>query len=104
MHRLPRQIVSPNPTAADGGVTWKLSKRIMEVETWLIEGTVVALGNGTLLQYFRTTTGYIWSSTSEDGHAWSPAAPVHLPNPNSKVNMIVRLIPNKPTTLKARDG
>eukprot|EP00232_Nephroselmis_pyriformis_P019696 CAMPEP_0182886728 /NCGR_PEP_ID=MMETSP0034_2-20130328/20396_1 /TAXON_ID=156128 /ORGANISM="Nephroselmis pyriformis, Strain CCMP717" /LENGTH=636 /DNA_ID=CAMNT_0025020067 /DNA_START=110 /DNA_END=2016 /DNA_ORIENTATION=- len=72
----------------DGGVTWKTSKRLHDVETWLIEGTVVAMTNGTLLQYFRTTTGYIWSSTSEDGHAWAPAAPAHLPNPNSKVNMI----------------
>jgi len=79
--------------SSNRGKTWRKSAQVkMEEEyglNWLIEGTAVQLENGTLFQMFRTKTGGIFGSMSNDGGAhWTQAKPVGLPNPNSKVNMI----------------
>jgi len=58
--------------------------------TWLIEGTVVPLDQGQLLQLFRTEAGNVYKSVSQDGGAsWSAPKATELPNPNSKVSAIV---------------
>lgn len=55
--------------------------------TWLIEGAMAnASDGGAWLQVFRTTTGQVYGSASyDDGQQWSPAVPLPVPNPNSKV-------------------
>jgi len=68
------------------GHTWTASQPIRADGTWLIEGTVVPLDGGELLQLFRTTRGHIYQSRSLDGGmTWSTPDRTGLPNPNSKV-------------------
>ena len=56
----------------------------------LLEGTIVELSNGKLMQFFRSTVGYIFMSTSTDsGRSWSMPMPTTLPNPNSKIHALV---------------
>jgi hypothetical protein len=79
--------------SSNGGKTWKKSAQVKMGEeyglNWLIEGSAVELANGTLLQLFRTHTGGLFSSTSNDGGIhWATAQPFGLPNPNSKANLI----------------
>ena len=54
--------------------------------TWLIEGAIARTGRSSWLQVFRTSVGFVYSSRSgDDGLSWTPAKPMHVRNPNSKV-------------------
>ena len=49
-------------------------------DTWLLENIAVHLGNGKLLQLFRSGAGAIFSSRSYDnGVTWSTPGPTALP-------------------------
>mmetsp|Transcript_40969 Transcript_40969/g.105974 ORF Transcript_40969/g.105974 Transcript_40969/m.105974 type:complete len:496 (+) Transcript_40969:513-2000(+) len=72
----------------DRGASWAVSAPIKANGTWLIEGTIVPLDKGALLQLFRSELGRIYQSRSFDGgHTWSEPEMTNqrLPNPNSKV-------------------
>lgn len=76
-------LVSPNQ-----GLSWKAHGNLTNPDTWLLENTAVHLGNGELLQLFRSGAGAIFSSRSYDnGATWSTPVPTALPNPNSKIHM-----------------
>ncbi|KAK3287896.1 hypothetical protein CYMTET_4629 [Cymbomonas tetramitiformis] len=74
----------------DRGATWDVSEDIIHLDTWLIEGTVVPISDGKILQMFRTSIGAVyWSKSSNGGRTWThPERSLHLPNPNSKINLI----------------
>jgi predicted neuraminidase len=56
----------------------------------LIEGTIVALDNGDLLQLFRTEVGFIYTARSSDnGATWSQPLRTRLPSNNSKLHALV---------------
>ena len=87
--------------SSDAGATWRPATTLLQnagglkktsnrkyKKTWLIEGTLAQLNNGTVLQLFRSAQGVMFSSLSEDqGDTWSPARPYTLPNPNSKFSL-----------------
>ena len=73
------------------GETWKVIDIGIDPSvqpTWLIEGAVASsIEESTWLQVFRTAAGSIYGSMSpDDGLHWSPARPLPLLNPNSKVS------------------
>jgi predicted neuraminidase len=70
--------------------SWTEQLSLSSNNTWLIEGTIVRYKERELVQFFRTATGKIYRSESDDGgSSWTSAAPIELPNPNSKINAIV---------------
>ena len=70
--------------------SWTEQLTLSSNNTWLIEGTIVRYKERELVQFFRTATGKIYRSESDDGGiSWTSAAPIELPNPNSKINAIV---------------
>jgi len=70
--------------------SWTEQLTLSSNNTWLIEGTIVRYKERELVQFFRTATGKIYRSESADGGiSWTSAAPIELPNPNSKINAIV---------------
>ena len=70
--------------------SWTEQLTLSSNNTWLIEGTIVRYKERELVQFFRTATGKIYRSESGDGGiSWTSAAPIELPNPNSKINAIV---------------
>ena len=87
--------------STDSGGTWRPSPSLLQnagglmktnnrkyKKTWLIEGTLAELNNGTVLQLFRSAQGVMFSSLSEDqGYTWAPARPYTLPNPNAKFSL-----------------
>ena len=75
------------------GETWRVVNISIEPSvqaTWLIEGALArGIEENTWLQVFRTTAGSIYGSMSpDDGLHWSPAGPLPLLNPNSKVRQV----------------
>jgi len=71
------------------GATWETSLAFYVEETWLIEGTIIELRNGSLLQMFRTDKKQLYSATSSNGgFFWSTPQPYGVPNPNAKVHML----------------
>mmetsp|Transcript_15113 Transcript_15113/g.32823 ORF Transcript_15113/g.32823 Transcript_15113/m.32823 type:complete len:364 (-) Transcript_15113:74-1165(-) len=72
----------------DGGASFQGSDVCLHNnETWLIENAVADSSAG-LVMVFRSTSGFIWESTSQNnGDTWTVAEPTTLPNPNSKVCM-----------------
>ncbi|KAK3261932.1 hypothetical protein CYMTET_29191 [Cymbomonas tetramitiformis] len=85
-------------TSVDAGARWKAVGRIEHAEKvtdgsprpdWLIEGSIVQLRNGSLLQLFRTNRGVAYSTLADPlGAHWEVPRPTTLQNPNSKVNVI----------------
>lgn len=72
-------------TSTDGGATWDVAGHIEDPKTWLIDPAIECTSKGGLLALFRTGAGKIYASKSADkGKTWSKAAPLALPNPNSK--------------------
>ena len=70
--------------------SWTEELSLSSNNTWLIEGTIVRYKERELVQFFRTATGKIYRSESDDGGmSWTSATPIELPNPNSKINAIV---------------
>ena len=81
--------------STDGGASWAATDLVVDklsplgAQTWLIEGTVAELSNGTALQLYRTTKGVMYSSLSnDDGQTWTQPRPYTLPNPNSKLHVL----------------
>eukprot|EP00899_Mesostigma_viride_P014339 jgi/Mesvir1/22906/Mv19425-RA.1 len=72
------------------GLTWDAKGDLFDPLTWLIEGAVSPLETrGSVLQFFRTWKGAIYSTTSVDwGLNWKPATPTELLNPDSKVCLL----------------
>jgi len=72
----------------DYGQTFKTTSTFLSNDTagWLIENTIAAAANGSLVQLFRTKAGRVWESVSNDwGQTWSAPYPTSLLNPNSKL-------------------
>ena len=70
--------------------SWTEQLTLSSNNTWLIEGTIVRYKERELVQFFRTATGKIYRSESDDGGiSWTSAGPIEPPNPNSKINAIV---------------
>ena len=72
------------------GETWRVVNVSIDPSvqaTWLIEGAVASsIEQSMWLQVFRTAAGSVYGSMSpDDGLHWSPARPLPLLNPNSKV-------------------
>jgi predicted neuraminidase len=66
----------------DNGTTWK--ECVMAGSEGKIQPSVVSLASGRLIAFFRSrASDFIYSSTSSDGCAWSPATPTMLPNNNA---------------------
>ncbi len=62
-----------------------------EVPTWLIEGALTKGNHNSMyILLFRTSAGHIYSSEShDDGMHWTAAKRTQLPNPNSKVRILL---------------
>ena len=57
---------------------------------WLIEGSIATAANGTLVQLFRTSRNETYRSLSHDeGFSWETPHAIPLPNPNSKVAVVM---------------
>jgi len=70
----------------DNGRTWQ--EFVVQTRRQLIQPAVVELSDGKLLAYCRSTSGRIFRMVSEDGGChWSEPEPIHLPNPNSAVDL-----------------
>lgn len=86
--------------SADRGATWEVHGRITDPRTDLIEGVAVELSDRVLM-LFRTKIGCVFASASVDGgRTWTPAAPLNVPNANTKFDAIV-LKPYSDTILMA---
>ena len=77
----------------DGGASWRPGGDVLlpkHSRTLLLEGAIVPLGAaGEAMQFFRSTTGAVYTAvTSDGGETWSEAARTDLPNPNSKLHAI----------------
>ncbi|KAK3267928.1 hypothetical protein CYMTET_23545 [Cymbomonas tetramitiformis] len=73
----------------DQGAQWSAYGEITHSLTWLIENSVVQLGSGQLMMFFRTYAGQVFASSSEDrGRTWAAAVPYGIPNPDSKLAAI----------------
>jgi len=74
----------------DRGATWAASGAARSAAgLGLIEGTLLAKSDGTVLQLFRTGETVLYASvSSDDGATWSDAAPTDVPNPNAKVCLL----------------
>jgi len=73
----------------DRGLSWAPHGQMRVSNTWLIEGSVAVLGNGHVMQLFRTTTGSLYTSISKDsGLTWERPRKTALPNPDSKINVV----------------
>eukprot|EP00239_Pterosperma_sp_CCMP1384_P009816 CAMPEP_0197860546 /NCGR_PEP_ID=MMETSP1438-20131217/35977_1 /TAXON_ID=1461541 /ORGANISM="Pterosperma sp., Strain CCMP1384" /LENGTH=715 /DNA_ID=CAMNT_0043477445 /DNA_START=100 /DNA_END=2247 /DNA_ORIENTATION=+ len=84
----------------DHGQTWQAYGTLKDSRTTLIEGSVVELeprkanGPPRLMTFFRTNSGCMFQSESQDGgHTWQEATPLNFPNPNTKFH-VVRIQPN----------
>ena len=75
----------------DHGETWRPRGHIAAKETHLIEGTLATDSLGTLHQFFRTSTGNAYASTSRDrGETWSqPKACLDMRNADAKAQLLV---------------
>mmetsp|Transcript_9983 Transcript_9983/g.18842 ORF Transcript_9983/g.18842 Transcript_9983/m.18842 type:complete len:478 (+) Transcript_9983:213-1646(+) len=84
--------------SGDQGLTWEPQGHIQDEDTWLIENSVVELPGLRLLQFFRTSQGYLYYSMSYDmGVSWTEAKPSMLRNPNSKSHVLrISARPAKP--------
>ena len=51
----------------DGGLTWALGGHVEDATSWLIQPTIDITNKGGLVMMFRTSTGKIYKSNSEDG-------------------------------------
>jgi len=70
--------------STDRGATWK--ECVMAGTEGKIQPSVLALAPDRLLAFYRSRAGdFIYSSTSLDGCAWSPAIATVLPNNNSSI-------------------
>jgi predicted neuraminidase len=68
----------------DHGATWK--ECVMAGSLARIQPSVVSLAPGRLLAFLRSrSSDFIYSSTSSDGCAWTPARATVLPNNNASV-------------------
>jgi len=74
----------------DRGSTWTPSGAALDAAgLGLIEGTLLAKSDGTILQLFRTgETALYASESSDDGATWSSATRTEVPNPNAKVCLL----------------
>eukprot|EP00976_Prorocentrum_cordatum_P091493 1188561-Prorocentrum_minimum.AAC.2 len=72
--------------STDLGQSWHPKGDIQTGGSWLIEGTLATKSDGSVLHYFRSKKGVIYSSVSADGgSSWKKPKPTKMPNPNSKV-------------------
>jgi predicted neuraminidase len=75
---------SATAISIDHGATWKECK--MAGSEGKIQPSIVSLAPGRLLAFFRSrASDFIYSSTSSDGCAWSPATATVLPNNNASI-------------------
>ena len=74
----------------DRGLSWTPSGAALEAAgLGLIEGTLLAKSDGTVLQLFRTGETALYASvSSDDGATWSNATRTDVPNPNAKVCLL----------------
>ena len=74
----------------DQGATWTPSGSCVEsTGLGLIEGTLLAKSDGTVLQLFRTGETALYASvSSDDGATWPNASQTDVPNPNAKVCLL----------------
>ncbi|KAK3240741.1 hypothetical protein CYMTET_49439, partial [Cymbomonas tetramitiformis] len=73
----------------DQGMTWVISGKLTQPQTWLIENSVVELHGHSLMQLFRTKLGALAISFSYDGGlSWSIPQHSDIPNPDSKVHLL----------------
>ena len=74
----------------DLGATWTPSGSCVEsTGLGLIEGTLLAKSDGTVLQLFRTGEAALYASvSSDDGATWPNATQTDVPNPNAKVCLL----------------
>ncbi len=72
----------------DGGRTWR-ERAQMRTRIRLIQPAVIVLSDGRLLSYFRSSSGWVYRSTSDDeGKRWSPPERTDLSNPDSALDLI----------------
>jgi predicted neuraminidase len=75
---------SATEISIDHGATWK--ECLMAGSEGKIQPSIISLAPGRLLAFFRSrASDFIYSSTSSDGCAWSPATATVLPNNNASV-------------------
>lgn len=75
--------------STDRGASWQAHGRLVDPRTDLIEGVALELSDRVLM-LFRTKVGCVFASSSVDGgRTWSPAAPLNVPNSNTKLDAIV---------------
>lgn len=86
--------------STDRGRSWSAAGALTADHTWLIENAVAESPEGTAVMVFRTSVGRVYAARStDDGRTWSQAAPLaHLPNPNSKIDL-VSIEPNRELVL-----
>jgi|AntAceMinimDraft_1070359.scaffolds.fasta_scaffold98512_1 hypothetical protein len=86
--------------STDRGASWQAHGRLSDPRTDLIEGVAMELSDRVLMM-FRTKIGCVFASASTDGgRSWSRAAPLNVPNSNTKFDAIV-LAPYSNTILMA---
>ena len=77
---------STTEISKDHGASWK--ECFMAGSEGKIQPSVVSLAPGRLIAFFRSkTSDFIYSSTSTDGCAWSPATATVLPNNDSSIQV-----------------
>lgn len=77
--------------STDRGRSWKAYGELTMQQhgTWAIEGTVAEWSPDRLVMLLRTSSNYIYQSTSEDGgRKWTDLAVTVLPNPDTKVSLL----------------
>ena len=86
--------------STDRGASWRSSGKLSDPRTDLIEGVAMELSDRVLM-LFRTKIGCVFASASTDsGSTWTAAAPLNVPNSNTKFDAIV-LSPYSDTILMA---